>query len=282
MITQQTKAGGWFYPGFNGQGGTGVGGEARERRLLRCWGCPGDGMGQGGCRLAVVSGLQPAAARGPAWKRWGASVAELGRTGGHEGGHQPCQPRTEWVDTPPPPRAWGKERATPWGQGGAFQAGVRGTPARGAACRGLGQGGGSVVWGSSGHPQSWPEPQRRQDSPRQHLPCICLQEGEKQRSAPPGAGGQLTPPRDPAWGSAQRQPPASPLGNLAPAPQHPLPLQPLPPAALTSLGQDEDLFVRQALLPGELGEPLQALGTELLCPACGQEQGERQPPGSPP
>lgn len=28
--------------------------------------------------------------------------------------------------------------------------------------------------------QGWSEPQQRQDSPRQHLPCICLQEEEKQ------------------------------------------------------------------------------------------------------
>lgn len=94
---------------------------------------------------------------------------------------------------------------------------------------------------------------------------------------PPVAGPVLAPQggRNKPGGSLPSQPPIVPHPLLPTAPPVP---QPLPLPVLTRPRQDEDLFICQALLPGELGEPLQALGTELLRPACSQEQGERQPP----
>lgn len=102
---------------------------------------------------------------------------------------------------------------------------------------------------------------------------------------PPGTLRGVTPllalcwPHREAGTSQERLLPLSPPRYLTPCSPLPSPCpQPLPLAVLTRPRQDKDLFIRQALLPGELGEPLQALGTELLRPACSQEQGERQPP----
>lgn len=71
---------GCFFMGFNRDRDTGVGCEAREQRLLRCWGATGGQMGQGGHQLVVLLGLGLAAAGGSAWKRWGVSMAELWET----------------------------------------------------------------------------------------------------------------------------------------------------------------------------------------------------------
>jgi len=120
--------------------------------------------------------------------------------------------------------------------------------------------------------------------------------GRKAEVSSDGGQGTTAPPRDPTWGSAQQHPTPGP----APAPRggrdepggsppsqppgvpHPsLPTTPLSPQPLTCPRQDEDLLVRQALLLGELGEPLQALGSELLRPTCSRERGERQPPRTP-
>lgn len=70
----------WFFMGFNWDRDPGVGCEARERRLLRCWGGTGGQMGQGGHQLVALLGLRLAAAGGSAWKRWGVSMAELWET----------------------------------------------------------------------------------------------------------------------------------------------------------------------------------------------------------
>lgn len=233
----------------------GVGCEARERRLLRCWGAlgtDGDGRGRGGRRLAVLCVSAQQQLVGLAGRDGGVSAAEMGATRGDP--PAPCR-----VGGHPRPAAWGSRRATPWGRVG--------NPHRGGQ-----KGMGSVGCRGSEHP---PYPTPAPAGLTYGASIMHLSAGGRRAEiSSSGAGGPLTPegPRtDPAL-VAPHKSHSAPRGTSS----RPPPLQ-----LLTRLGQDGDLLVRQTQLLGEPREPLQALGTDLLRPACDREQGEGQPPAPP-
>jgi len=147
-----------------------------------------------------------------------------------------------------------------------------------------------------GPPQGWPEPQRRQDSPRQRLPCICLQEEEKQRSALMGARGPLPPrgtphgalpsstprlaPRRPhgeAGTSQEGLPPLSPLGYLTPRSPPP----PCPPSLSPVRGRMRiSSSVRPCSLENWVNLSRRSGASSFVRPAA--ESGVRGSPPAPP
>jgi len=144
--------GGWVYTGFNGDGGTGVGCEAREHRLLRCWGCAGDGTGWDGTGWSPArgaAGVRPAAAGGSAWKRWGQARLSWGETGGRTGGHRPFSPTPSgWAPTA---QGLGQPKSHPVGRGRGIPGRGKGDPSKRSS-----EGGGREGDGDSEPPRTPP------------------------------------------------------------------------------------------------------------------------------